>query len=88
MNKKYIHNLAYYSVILILLYTIPQMIKIIKYKQHYYITNTSIYLNIFLFGVFTIYAKSYDDNILVFLYFIMFIIYCYILYLKIVKVDN
>ncbi len=82
MSQESLQNLAYCSIVAVILYTIPQLLHIIKNKQYYYMSNTSLILNIFIFGVFVLYAKSFDDNVLSILYAILLFINIYMFYLK------
>lgn len=82
MSREYLQQIAYYSIIVLILYTLPQLLYIIKTKKYYEISNITLLLNTFIFGIFTLYANSFKDYLLSSLYALMFISNFYMLYLK------
>lgn len=82
MSREYLQKIAYYAIIVLILYTLPQLLYIIKTKKYYEISNITLILNTLIFGIFTLYANSFRDYILVTLYALMFISNLYMLYSK------
>jgi hypothetical protein len=77
-----IRTVAYYSLIFALVITIPQILSLSKDDGYKFISTSALSLNIFLFGVFTLYAMSFDDYLIAFLYGATCLANIYILYLK------
>lgn len=80
-----IRNVAYYSLIFALAITIPQILSLSKEESYKYVSSATLSLNIFLFGVFTLYSMSFNDYVLAFLYGATCLANAYILYLKLRK---
>lgn len=74
MGNMDIQQLAYYSIIVALLISIPQMFSLLQNDGYRYVSSSSLFLNIFLFGVFTLYAYSFQDYVLSALYGVMCLI--------------
>lgn len=82
MDQASIQKLAYFAIIVAIISTIPQMIKIIKNKSYRFINSFSFAMNAVIFGIFTVYAYSFQDYILMSLYGILLILNSYILFKK------
>ena len=77
-----IQNVAYYTLLFALAITIPQIISLAKNKNYLFVSYSTLYLNIFVFGVFTLYAISFKDYLLASFYGATLLANFYILHLK------
>lgn len=85
MNPESIQNLAYFAIVVAILSSIPQMIKIIKNKSFVLIGTSTFALNAVVFGIFTLYAFTFQDYFLSVLYGTLFLLNSYILSQKIIN---
>jgi uncharacterized protein with PQ loop repeat len=83
MDPASIQKLAYFAIIVAIISSIPQMIKIIKNKSYRFINSYSFVMNAIVFGIFTVYAYSFQDYLLMSLYGILLILNSIILVNKV-----